>query len=292
MLQISTACPLCHSRSSELLYDFSVTDVPGGIPGKIMRCPRCSMLFKEYTGKSLEEAYGDAYVATSEIMDFFSGNAARTFFRDILSGIIRHRGSSCSGQRLLDIGCGPGTLLEEAAPLGFQCYGVELSSQLAAIATAKGFCVHNGFAEEFRPPWQADVITMMDVIEHVPDPLLLLRGAKSLLAPGGTLVVFTPNHASFIVRLAAFFHLLGLPRPLATIFANNHISFFTQATLSDALRRVGLKPVSLKQSPYDAARPGHGGGGLAVGTAGLLERLAHSMTGTGFRMLAYVHHDQ
>jgi 2-polyprenyl-3-methyl-5-hydroxy-6-metoxy-1,4-benzoquinol methylase len=131
-----------------------------------------------------------------------------------------------------------------------------------------------------------DLVTMMDIIEHVGDPLRLLHAAHRALRHGGELIVYTPNHRAAVVIAAKLLHRLGVRYPVEEIFGRNHLSFFDDRSLALALRIAGFEVRSLRQSPYDPARPGQeiSAGNLAAVT--LLERFG-GLVGRGFRLLAH-----
>lgn len=105
--------------------------------------------------------------------------------------------------RLLDVGCGTGFLLEQLAGRGFSGVGVDLSPESVAIAQKR--LEELGAADRLRaevgsayepPDGQFELITLTDVLEHLEDPRACLRALRERLAPGGLLVISTPNRRS------------------------------------------------------------------------------------------------
>jgi SAM-dependent methyltransferase len=105
-------------------------------------------------------------------------------------------------KRLLDVGCGPGLLLDEARRRGYRVTGLELSeASLAHARDSLGLSVAQSALTEFDEPAGFDVVVLADVIEHLDDVPAGLDRCRDLLAPGGTLCVVTPDPASRTARL-------------------------------------------------------------------------------------------
>jgi SAM-dependent methyltransferase len=104
--------------------------------------------------------------------------------------------------RLLDVGCGHGLLLDEARARGYEVSGVEPSASASAYARdVLGLDVRTGSLEELVGG-EFDVITLVDVLEHLADPLAAIEECRSRLAGDGLLCVVTPDPSSLTARLA------------------------------------------------------------------------------------------
>ena len=101
------------------------------------------------------------------------------------------------GKSALDVGCGAGLLAEPLARLGARVTGIDASPEV--IAVAHGHADRTGLAIDYRVAdvqkleGQFDLITAMEVIEHVADPATFVKALARLLAPNGLLVMSTPN---------------------------------------------------------------------------------------------------
>jgi 2-polyprenyl-6-hydroxyphenyl methylase/3-demethylubiquinone-9 3-methyltransferase len=101
------------------------------------------------------------------------------------------------GKSALDVGCGAGLLAEPLARLGARVTGIDASPEV--IAVAQGHADRMGLAIDYRIgdvqklEGQFDLITAMEVIEHVADPATFVKALARLLAPNGLLVMSTPN---------------------------------------------------------------------------------------------------
>jgi len=101
------------------------------------------------------------------------------------------------GKSALDVGCGAGLLAEPLARLGAKVTGMDASPEV--IAVARGHAATMGLAIDYRVgdvqamEGQFDLVTAMEVIEHVADPAAFLKALAKRLASGGLLVMSTPN---------------------------------------------------------------------------------------------------
>jgi SAM-dependent methyltransferase len=112
-------------------------------------------------------------------------------------------GARVPSGRLLDVGCGPGLLLDEARRRGYETVGIELSRASARHARRRlGLDVRELALEDFVDHDGFDVIVLADVIEHLDDPVGGIRRCAALLRPGGVLCVVTPDPSSVTARLA------------------------------------------------------------------------------------------
>jgi len=108
---------------------------------------------------------------------------------------------SSSGGRWLDIGFGNGALMTTAAEFGFHAVGLDLRESCVNIMRKFGYEAHAIDFETFRPNEPFRVISMADVLEHIPFPKPALRHAWNLLEPGGVLFVSMPNSDSFLWKV-------------------------------------------------------------------------------------------
>lgn len=163
-------------------------------------------------------------------------------FREALDQLERGRGAA---GRLLDVGCGSGAFLELATTRGWRADGVELSPELAARAAERSGArvVCGDFPEVTLPLASYDAVTMWDVLEHTTDPGAFLDRARTLLAPGGVLVVFTIDADSLFNAVGHFAWRASAGRvtsPLELLYDKRHNHYFSSATLATLIARHGL----------------------------------------------------
>jgi SAM-dependent methyltransferase len=139
--------------------------------------------------------------------------------------------------RLLDVGCGPGLLLDEARREGWQVTGLEPSSASRGHAVGMGLDVRDATLGDLEPARDGgfDAIVLADVIEHFDDPPGAVRRCAELLGEGGVLLVVTPDPSSPTARLVGRRWWGLLPA---------HTYLLPRRTLRELLRKAGLEPIA------------------------------------------------
>ena len=161
---------------------------------------------------------------------------------------------------VLDVGCGAGLLSEAMAREGARVTALDLAPEL--IDVAKLHLLESGLQVDYRlvsvealasqSPASFDVVTCMEMLEHVPDPGSVLCACARLLKPGGKLFVSTLNRTplAFAVAIVGAEYLAGL-LPRGT---HNYKSFIRPAELSRWLRDAGFDLEDISGLAYDPVR--------------------------------------
>jgi len=183
---------------------------------------------------------------------------------------IRER-ASLDGATVIDVGCGGGILSEAMAGAGARVTGLDIAP--AALAVARLHLMESGANVDYhestveawaeRMPGQADVLTCMEMLEHVPDPQSVLDACAALLKPGGQAFFSTLNRtpAAFALAIVGAEHVARL-LPRGT---HRYDRFIRPAELAGGLRRAGFQVREICGLHYNpVTRTTRLGGGVQV----------------------------
>ncbi len=163
------------------------------------------------------------------------------------------------GSRVLDVGCGAGLAAEALAKLGHQVTGVDAAG--AAIEAARAHAAGQGVPVEYREGLASDfagqrfdVVTALEVIEHVPDPQGFVAELAGLLVPGGKLFLSTLNRT----RRSWATAILGAEYVLRMLPAGTHDwkKFLSPAEIDALLRNSGMRMADITGIAPDLLRGG------------------------------------
>ena len=152
-----------------------------------------------------------------------------------------------SGKKVLDIGCGGGILTESMAKAGAQAKGIDLSEK--ALKVADLHSLESGVAVQYeyisaenlaaKEAGQYDVVTCMEMLEHVPDPLSIIKACSQLVKPGGKVFFSTLNRnpKSYLLAIIGAEYILQM-LPKGT---HDYKKFIKPSELGGFLREAGLE---------------------------------------------------
>ncbi len=162
-----------------------------------------------------------------------------------------------SGKVVLDVGCGGGILSESMAGLGAQVTGIDLGEK--PLQVAKLHLLESGKQVEYRKiavedlaaeqPAQYDVVTCMEMLEHVPDPASVVRACAALVKPGGQVFFSTLNRnpKSYLLAVIGAEYLLNmLPRG-----THDYAKFIKPSELAQFCRNAGLSVADISGISYN-----------------------------------------
>ena len=216
---------------------------------RVLTCGGCGLVYvsPRLQGQALLDVYDDGYWKSANPKQRGYADYAReaelylkTFTRRMRL-VRRHLPPRA---RILDVGCAAGYFLRVAQREGHDVHGVEMSAAIAgeAVRALGEQRVHVGTLDDAitakgHAPASFDLVTLWDVVEHVPEPQPLLRTIRGLLKPGGRLLLETQNVASRWARL--------LGRRWHHYKHDEHLYHFDPATIRRLLDDCGFEVLEL-----------------------------------------------
>ena len=236
MTTTKSVCWLCGEaqllliRESNLVLNHEqqirITDASYGDTLSIYRCSACGFKQCPDGAKAL-----DLYKQMKDSAYEESRGPRHTQARRLLADINYHQPTGW----LLDVGAGSGILLQEALEIGYRAEGIEPSRWLVEQGTKRGLPLHLGELPHPDLSSQSyDVITCVDVLEHVADPIGLLQQIHDYMGLDGVGFLVVPDASSFFARLLRWkwWH-----------YRMAHIGYFDRMTVTLALDKAGFEPV-------------------------------------------------
>jgi 2-polyprenyl-3-methyl-5-hydroxy-6-metoxy-1,4-benzoquinol methylase len=218
------ACPACSANEAVNL----------GIKNEleIVRCCICKSIYCSYTPWYTSERYYIDYYSHHGL-DLPPVVAKR--LREITAGFSQYRKTN----RLLDLGCGAGSLLEAARAHGWDAQGIDVSISSVNHVRELGFEVFHGELTQAQlMSEQFDVIAAVEILEHLFDPVKVVKEAYRLLRPGGLLWLTTPHGRGLPARV------LGLD--WRVVSPPEHLQLFSVTGLKTLLERAGFRQINTR----------------------------------------------
>lgn len=240
------ACPLCDSRASETAGEHDCRrhalwhePLPATLAWR--RCLSCGHVYTDgyYTERGLREVFARAHDSQLAGGDF---DTQRFVWSRVVEQVLKHLPA---GERLfhggcswLDVGCGAGGLVFTAAEYGFDAMGLDARQSAAERLSALGYRAQRGDLMDAPLKRGWSVISMADVLEHMPDPRAALRRVRELLADDGALFLSCPNADCAAWR--------GMDASATNPYWQEieHVHNFSRARLMSLLRECGFEPVA------------------------------------------------
>jgi 2-polyprenyl-3-methyl-5-hydroxy-6-metoxy-1,4-benzoquinol methylase len=243
-------CPLCQSRRIGLFkkgsvepeairaVDFKITDSHYGSRWTFHSCRDCGFVFANPVpdAETISRFYS---VLVDEEYSQEDEGRGRNF-----AVILKRLGRFVPpGSSLLDVGAASGIFLNLARRAGYAVTGIEPSASLASDAERLyGLKLFRGTAEQFAADEKFAAVTLLDVLEHVTDPGAFLGAVERFLAPGGMLVIVTPDVGSFAARVLGgrWWH-----------YRVAHVNFFNRRSLERLLEQHGFEVLLSKRFAWN-----------------------------------------
>ena len=229
---MNRSCPICNSKRLEFLKDKMINDTTY----TLFLCKECDIQFWHPLKASIEFYENERLDLYKYIHKGRKGLEAR--FKKFFE---YH--PEIKGKRILDIGCGDGIFLESLM-LYNEVYGVDIDRRSVEIAKSRG--LKNIFAMDINrfisycneKGIVFDIITAFDVIEHLTDPLTVLKGLKSILKEGGEIIGTVPNRERWFSE------------EIKTDLPPHHFYRFSKRALKNILDKAGYEVKSVEQFEY------------------------------------------
>ena len=233
-------CPVCGAMGCHPIYP-EARDPLTLDRFRVGKCSSCGVAYTMPRPPSLDKYYPLRYRRYGRLV---------TGVLNALYGVRVSRWARLKpeGGSVLEIGCGPGLMLAALDRRGWRVLGIERNEAIAEVARrALGIEIVTTPVEALPTDAQFDLIIMFQVLEHIGEPVTLLKECAKRLAPGGRIIMNVPNFSSWQSRFAGskWLH-LDVPR---------HLVHFTPQTLAATLERAGLRTAdmrfaSLEHDPY------------------------------------------
>jgi 2-polyprenyl-3-methyl-5-hydroxy-6-metoxy-1,4-benzoquinol methylase len=206
----------------------------------LVQCARCGLVYvsPRPNPQELYALYGETYFhnAESGVVGYTNYLKDEVNIRKTFAGRLKWLQRLIQPGKLLDVGCAAGFFLDEAKKQGWQAQGLDVSSFAVDYVKERfAFDARQGsFTELDYPADSYDLVTMWDVIEHVPDPKAYIQRAATVLRSGGVLALATPDVDSIPARLTG-------KRWVGYKLSEEHVYYFSIRTLSQMLNEAGFE---------------------------------------------------
>jgi SAM-dependent methyltransferase len=234
------ACPLCGGQEAVSLGTFDCRGhalYQPALPPTMrwVRCRACGHVFTDgyFNDAALQVLFSTSHPGQTPGHDVAAGRAVSA---RIVEAVSERRPPPPAG-RWLDVGFGGGALLFTAAEYGYDVVGLDLRQKNVLLLRELGLSAHCQDLLSFTSDQPFDVVSMADVLEHMPQPRLALGRVHDLLADGGLLFVSMPNLDCFLWRV------LDQNRQNPYWAEIEHYHNFGRARLYDLLRACGFAPL-------------------------------------------------
>ncbi|HSQ42629.1 MAG TPA: class I SAM-dependent methyltransferase [Fibrobacteraceae bacterium] len=231
---MTAQCPVCQAEGLELVYEGPIRS--GGADSgfeegfRVLRCPKCAIVFLDPFPESLEEYYSEKsywenHHGALDIEKLHRKLDPEQFrwFYEIGPAFLR-------GMSIVDFGCGAGLFLDAAKSVAASTAGVDKAGYFRGHLQRQG---HQFFQDPSEIGDESvDTVVSFDTLEHIPTPKEFLKQMHRVLKRGGHCFVGVPNFHDFLTQL--------VPKYLPFFFHRSHLFYYEAQTLSKLMTDVGF----------------------------------------------------
>jgi len=228
-------CPICKTSHVEnkLNLRLSFPQVP---LLRIYRC-HCGLIYTDYAVKG---AAPDVYDSTYYDQVRYSDSTGRNLYVEHIGGflnrVIEAENFQRNSGRLIDIGCATGDFVAWARNQGWDAEGIDIASAAVTTGQKRGLPLRLGSVDELNKyPSTFDVITLWDVIEHLPDTTQVLKSVHKALKPEGLFFIKTVSSGSLLDLIARGLYLFSFGKiqmPLKRMYVLGHLYTYNRDIFS------------------------------------------------------------
>ena len=230
-------------RLDALPFIYRPLDTPsngGGLPDSLpltVTVDGDTGLVRQVPDAAVDAALARAYDAGSEVPGVMEAHGIGKEYADDFLSLLAGAGlSRLDGKTALEVGCGTAYLLARLKELGASVVGIEPGPHGQEGAALHGVKVVRGFFPSPAIEGTFDLVVLYLVLEHLPDPSVLLAAVRAHVAPGGQVAIVVPDCEAF------------LEDGDASVLFHEHFSYFTAASLAATLRKVGATRIRVRRS--------------------------------------------
>lgn len=246
---MDVVCDICKSGTFEVFVTYA------GFSGKIVKCKECGFIY--VIPRPDWQAYLSSYrrgFKSKSLDEWYRRNslAKKAINQQVMSLVLQNCRAGQGRKKLLDVGCHVGYFLDLAKAHGFETFGLDIVPNVVDYVKARGHNAFCGTLSEVEASKCYDVLTMLEVLEHVTSPSSELREARRVLKDDGLVVIEVPNVRFHLVK-GVFERLIRAH--LVGLNLEYHLNHFTYSTLKkilveNAYKVIGTyvgKPCSIKE---------------------------------------------
>ena len=227
-------CPLCGNLKYKLVF------VKNGFD--FVRCDKCALVYvnPRMKEKEITKFYDSKADSNTRALDFLSSPLQQKIDKELYIELFNKIKKRVPSGKVLDIGCSFGNFLKVAKDRGYEELGLELNNMAAEYGRKKlGVNIEAKLLEDCNFPDNSfDIVSMFGVIEHLFEPVKIVKEIKRILRPGGLFIGRCPNVYGFVYMVL---HELG-----RTFTGRVHLTYFSEKTLKYLFKKTGFKRVELE----------------------------------------------